>query len=373
MTTNGREIRWRLYVDESGKFDSLDDEVLALGLLVRTDVSATEGANLRRSLQTAAPELPWPLHAAELNVPVYHALAAYAGRSGSGGGAAKGEDDLPDRVVAILRTGFERELETALSSVRAGQKPEGKALKALDQALRRASRRIYEEVQSRSRKALASVFRVMESLARAGNDAPDAPAVMIVLAGESSRGDASPGVDPAVDRGSERYLTVLECLLERTGDVVARRGGRHNVILEVLSRPSFNQARHLGNVSRRVQAGVAAPVRLTAMQPLRFDAQVSGALVLADAAANRARRSLVDAPNASLLDFEDSLQKGLSAPVRGGSPPLSNLAATGRARFHVQEARHGRSSDPALLEREVRRWAKEQALEWGKYFGGRHA
>jgi hypothetical protein len=213
----------------------------------------------------------------------------------------------------------------------------------------------------------------MESLARAGKETPEGPAVMIVLGGEASRGDGSPDVDPGRDQGSERYLAILECVLERSRDSVARRGGRHNILLEVLSRPSFNRASHLGNVSRRLDAGIGSPVRLTAMQPWRFDAHVPGALVLADVAANRARRLLLDAPDASLAQFEDSLQQELTAPVRSGAPPLSTLAATGRARSYVEDARHGRPEDAALLHDEIRRWAKEQALEWAAHFRGRHA
>jgi hypothetical protein len=66
------------------------------------------------------------------------------------------------------------------------------------------------------------------------------------------------------------------------------------------------------------------------------------------------------------------LRKELSAPVRSGAPPLSNLAATGRARSHVEDARHGRREDAGVLHDEVRRWAKEQSLEWAAHFRRRH-
>jgi hypothetical protein len=370
MTTNGPETRWRLYVDESGKFQDLEDDVVVLGLLVRTDVSGTEGANLRRSLQEAAPELPWPLHAAELNIPIYHALAAQAGRPAVQSRVV--HEDLNQRAVAILTSRRPRELATALSAIRSGHKLDLAVLTTLDQALRQASRPLYDQLLSRSRRALARVFRVMESLVRAGKEAPEGPAVMMFLGGEASRGDGSPDVDPARDGGSQRYLAILECVLARSRDSVARRGGRHNILLEVLSRPSFNRASQLGNVSRSLDAGSGSPVRLTAMQPWRFDAHVAGALVLADVAANRARRVLLHGPDASLAQFEDSLQQELLAPVRSGTPPLSNMAATGRARSYVEEARHGRPEDAAVLNDEIRRWAKDQALEWAAHFRGRH-
>lgn len=64
---------WHLFVDESGNFRDPGQDVTVAGLLVSDDQLVAAEA-VRHSLANLLPYLPWPLHAAHMNLPVWTAL-----------------------------------------------------------------------------------------------------------------------------------------------------------------------------------------------------------------------------------------------------------------------------------------------------------
>ncbi|MGH7856057.1 MAG: hypothetical protein ACREQY_01915, partial [Candidatus Binatia bacterium] len=313
--------RWRLYLDEAGRFEDAEDEVVVAGLLIR-DLPTASPLVLRQALLDAAPGLPWPLHANLLNLPVFFALAARAAREG-GHSAPSLLDPLADEVVRRLSPAFAEEVEQVLSSLRVNRPVAWEHLKPLDEALRHLGPVTYRRLQGVARAAARAVSSVIRALVEASGGDRHSPHVLVVSAGETVRGDASEETDPATDFGTRRYLTQLECLLERVVGLLSLRDGSHEVFVLVLGRDVIDQTlgartalhlRHLGEVIRRVPSSPAGKVRLIPEGVARFDEAVGALPVLADFVANRARH-ILDKRELPLFDVEARLVSRLSAPV----------------------------------------------------------
>lgn len=357
---------WDLFVDEAGDFDAAGDAVATAGLLLRSELPGRNRAALRHALWRAAPDFPWPLHANRLRFPVLLALVVVA-RRGPVGATVLVEpperdarlDQLATQAVERLRGLDETWLEAALTTLRGGQMVPWGDLRSLDGMLRAQDLILHRRLEAGMRRvhvALRDLLAVLQ--APAGADAEPLPQALVVACGEYRDGDGIPadaGKDP---RGSRRFDTLLAGLLERVRATLLHVGGRHQVWLDVLSRPyadpflgaqvraQFHE-RHLG----AIVAGLGAnrdhdPVRLVPRQVPFYDAGVDPLLVLADFVANRARFVLRPAER-ELKFAERMLGEKLAARVRAGQPPLPTLAAVG-----------GRDAVGS------RRWAREQADEW---------
>lgn len=379
--------RWRLFIDESGSFDDPDQDVLSAGLLIRADTPGSSPAEIRHALQGAAPDLPWPLHASVLNRPVIFALAAHARRQrtpAKTGGFPEPRDhafdELADRTVTLLAATLPAEVAHLLDALGAGGRIDWSQLRRVDSHLRAAEPATYERLASKVRSAWWIVGRLIAQLAEAAQGAGDEDSgVLVVSCGETCNGDAAPAADSAAAWGSRRYFALLACLLRRTVDMLERRPGRHEVRLQVLSRPIIDpllqkkvqlHIRHVGDIVRSAVHGSGERVRIVPERVPFFNEGTDATLVLADFVANRCLPFLRPA-TVPLAAVEERLSRNLNAILRSGTPPLSHLAATGRAQVHIDSARLG-AQDPVDLDAPgLRRWACDQARQWGDFFAGK--
>ncbi|HOI11016.1 MAG TPA: hypothetical protein PK313_11125, partial [Myxococcota bacterium] len=68
---------WHLFVDESGDFDVLDDDVLVAGILVADDRARVMGGLIKAALLGSGRDFSWPLHAWVWRRPAMMAVAAW--------------------------------------------------------------------------------------------------------------------------------------------------------------------------------------------------------------------------------------------------------------------------------------------------------
>jgi hypothetical protein len=170
-----------------------------------------------------------------------------------------------------------------------------------------------------------------------------------------------------------RYYTLLECLLGRVSDALARRPGEHVVALHVCTRdvsePDGRRVRldpsHLEACLDRARLARVGNVRLVPATTPAYRGPLDARLVLADFVANHARRVL--GRNRPLRVVHGLLGPVTVGEVESGRPPLSHLAASGWARAHVEAARARVASTPPPAD--VRAWAQEQAERWAAALG----
>jgi hypothetical protein len=360
-------------VDESGDFSDASMSVVVGGLLVRAEAERGGPEALRRQLTAAIPVEYWPLHAAHINLPVWFAILQ----------AGFNADRMPldPTAAAAIRCLRERcglDLDSVLGALADGQGPRYATLRDMNRVLRRHQSFEYQRLEEKGRALWAAIARVIQDLA-ANDQSPERPGVAIFAAGETDF-DSFPTSDTTADEDA-RYRDLLACALERVAAILARLGGRHRVGLHVLGRHVFNTV--LGIRAPLLLSDVAAlahplnarfgpHVRLVPEEVARFDRDVHPALVLADFAANHARRALHD-PFCPLAATEDDLRGRIPAALRSGWPHLSHLAGDGLARNWIAWAgghlpsRPLASLSPSSLRR---RWACEQAYEWVPALGG---
>lgn len=377
MTASAGVRRWNLFVDESGKFSDKGDVVVVAGVLMGGGQPLSDSGLLRGALRKALPTFPWPLHAAHLNLPVTLALAQHArtvtlpAHPPDGLAASQGLTALLEQAVKALNSQASGKVAEAVGRLKEGAWPEYDTLKTLDDTLRRGSPSLHDSLRNLMRQAVAVVSGLLEeTVSRAAGEM----VLGLVTGGESCAGDAAPpaATTPlAVDSG--RYGALLECSMERVCELLAR-AGRHEVGVQVLNRtvldpvvnrPAQLHVRHLSDLVTRLNQRFRDRVRLVVHAVSPFSDDAHAALVLADFAANRARRglSMRDRP---LSRVEEAVQRATGLPVRSGDPALSHLAATGWARAHIQAVRSRVTGTAVPAAPGVSRWAREQALEWDR-------
>ncbi len=214
------------------------------------------------------------------------------------------------------------------------------------------------------RRVLAGITRLLGTLAVP--DASGLPGALIFVAGESRDGDFWPP-----GSGDDRYLSVLESLLTRTAETLARLPGSHEVevractrlvadpLLVTRERRTLLKVGHLEPLCERVEGRVARRVRLWPVETPRYHDTRDPGFVLADFVANGSLSCLNER---SLTRVEQDLRAAFGAAPRSGEPPRTHLQATGAA-WRLLEALRS-SADP--VEEPMRLWAREQAVEWGR-------
>jgi hypothetical protein len=346
-----RPIDWNLFVDESGRFDDEDEAVAVAGVLVRADLPGARAEDLRESFRAELPFLPWPFHAAYYNHGAFVALAV-AVHIGRGGHAEAWQERLACSAVERMHCVAPAALRAAMNAIEAGREPAYDALEELVRAADASTREAMAHLRKATRNTMA---RLVEGLARRGAEAT-APAVAFVSSADGARREYE-------GRTERRYLEHVECLFERTHDLLRRLGGRHEVRLHVLQRdvddpllgaPSPMHLRQIRPLAVKLST---EDVWFEAVSVLAFDAAVHPLLVVADLAANRARAAF--RLSGALTRVEQELGMHIRLPLRSGSPALSHAAATGAPR----EVAAGRA-DPSSLGPRHHPWAREQALEW---------
>lgn len=233
---------WRFYVDESGSFEHAGDTVAVAGVLVPGPLSADQ---LLAKLQSVGDSLPWPLHAAHYNTPIYYALADEATSD-------RGRNPASTKAVAFLRKQDRARTDAALQRMRGPGNVRVSVLRALDKLLAQAPEAelepwVYAALRSRKTAFWSALRRVITSLGRQG--------VMIVASGEARPAGAAqywieisgqfPSSRGAATASATRYLGLLGVCLERVGDLLRRRTGAHHVSLCVLERDIYSRGRVL--------------------------------------------------------------------------------------------------------------------------------
>jgi hypothetical protein len=369
---------WGLFVDESGKFRDPDDCVVGAGILIRLDVPMLSARAIERALDKATPDFPWPLHAAHIRLGVTAPIARAARlRYMPPADRAARPPDPFDAIATGVLTRLERvdapRVQQTLDKLRQGVRPDLDDLKPLDERLRSIDPVLHRKLEDYGRKTIAWVLLLISRLAQSGDLHR---LVATVLSGESAPGDAIPEGAEGARADAARYLTLLQCLIGRTCDVLSRLPGSHEVAVHVANRPIADPARgrvqfdlaHLREAIRQATPPGLTSVRLHAASTPDFDASVDGRIILADFVANQARHRLKE--SYPLRALEAQLAAVTVGPVHSGEPPLSHVAASGWAREHIEAARHAGAAQPAPLG--TKRWAQDQATQWAKALRPRH-
>jgi len=366
-------VRWDLFIDESGDFSDPDDEVVVAGLLIQGDTLGSYPAQLRASLKIAAPDLPWPLKASDLNLPVLFALAR-ASRSGTTTASGR-SDAVTSVVVGHLRQTAAADVERVVGDLRAGRRAPYEMLARLDH-LAQQKREQYIALRSLAGESAVQIGRLIRALADQTRVTPSA--VVLAACGETVRGDISASAAAGADPETRRYLDLLRWVVARAVDIVSRYAGGQEIHLNVLERSVTEEIlgqtrrtalhlRHVGPLIREVErvcsGSSATRVGIKLDQVSVYDERMHPALVLADFVANRVRRSLRH-PAARLALIESALLAEVPCAVRSGEPAASHLAAAGWAQESIEQVRHGNPDVAGAPPARSRDWAVEQASEW---------
>lgn len=363
---------WWLYVDESGDFSNAHDCVVVAGLLLNQAATGTGEATLRSVLGQAAPHIPWPLHASIIHLPVAHAF--WAKRAGPN----QCSTELSRASADALEWAAQRSREIVdqvLGALAANREPSFGKLKTLDVALSGAAPDLHRVLSKFARDVMTRVHEVVRTLANGWLENGQAA---LFCAAEPLVGDAVPA-----GSSGDRYLSLLETLLERLLDFLDWAGDDHCVNLRVLRRnvrdPMLGataplHVRHLhtmvseltGSPRGRLQ-GAHGAVKLAPVDTPAFDGTAHPGLVLADLTANRLRRAVFNGGN---LDRLNRAVSQLTAfPVLNGPASLPTVAATGDLRRCVGAIRH-RDAGPlpanlhALDDTHFEAWSRQQARRW---------
>jgi len=344
--------RWRLFIDESGDFDT--DTSIVVGVLVEQPAPSWEPARLRRALEAAAPGVPWPIHGWLTRRFGMYLLWDLLEAERSGAATAES--------LRVCVRSCEKVRDEALERLRSGREPSRQTIDAIEDAIKDAGE--MHAFAGRRIATLEGIGRVLDAATAAGE-------VALVFA----------ALAEAPAESKDPYLHTLTTGLERAVDALAALPGSHEVRVHALGRhvldPDLgaNTPLHVRHVAACAGEAVAAAglgrVRLVPERVAVYDIDVHPALVVADLLANRARRLVKDR---GLVDLEGRIARTLRVPVRAAGLPLA--AATGAPRVAVADARGGgaAAADDARAHLDAApppwRWAREQAEAWIDHFGG---
>jgi hypothetical protein len=362
-------------VDESGNFVDPDDNVALAGLLVSDDLPGLSPAEVKKSLDKAVPGFPWPWHARLINSASWVALVL----------AARGvPSDHPDPDIRWLADAVRRVNELFASRnpaeyqallERVGSPEAGDVdlarLSMFEQILRDECPIELDSLRAHSLRAWTAVREFAKQLVRQPQIREDV-VVVLLCSSETERGDAVGSPDSPL--GDRRYFRLLEVLVDRSAALLARRGGSHelsldvsqrNLIDPVLQRPTKQIPLYVTRELAPLATKWKASVRIIPRAVTPFDRHVDMRFVVVDFAANRGRRVLRQL-RVPLVGVESTLSNELGLQVRTGAPSRSHLAASGMA-YAMTSA----SIDPNVRPQTVlpavwprRLWACEQAWEW---------
>jgi hypothetical protein len=217
---DGKVQRWRLFIDESGDFADLEGEVVVAGRLVPEGGPNSHPRQIRKALESAAAGLVWPLKTTELNQPVFVVLLSQH----------EGNDSALDSAADSVRRRFDEVageyLKTARAALGASRPSPHVALQFLQAVA--WGHEDFTRIEDQVLEARALVGRCI------GTMSADTSALgaMLIACGETIQGDVSQVL--ASDDETGRYLSLLEGVLERAVDMIARLPDRHEMLLEIL-------------------------------------------------------------------------------------------------------------------------------------------
>ena len=356
---------WTLFVDESGRMGLEGETVVVAGLLLPAGLHEPLHRDLRRRLEGIFAGLPWPPHAATLNVPVA-ALVASA--------------TLPAKQRSPALEALRKPLQGLL---------EGVDLRDWA-ALQRADLRVAEEhpsLHAQLRKMVQQRAGAMQRLfAELATGPGPRGAVALFAADRVDRSRDHRPLNALVVRDS--YVRLLGLLMERV-HALLWHGGRGVEVVEAvvadrdltLTKGSMQVPLVPRYVAEIADEAARAPflaegdrrrdsVRVVATGPRRFRGpDVPAGLVLADWLANRAGRALrrdrdLAALGASLDALAlNGLPRERAPALEPDGPALTTVAWGGEAQRRVHDAAR-LGVDQPTLGLTPPRWVPEATRPW---------
>jgi len=361
---------WALFVDESGNFDDPDDIVAVSGVLLHHR-SSLQPHVLKSALKRAAPLLPWPPHAWLLNQPAFTAIAIRELLRGGDGGVSGRVSSAAIDAYRAMRQADSGAVERVTQAFRAGDPDVAKSeIKLLTAAISTADRPAFDTLRHYGVEIRALVARLVTEAAAQERVADEFLPVWLVLSSETVTGDAFPSSSTG-----DRYLTLLEVLLERLAQVLRRTGHEHEVAVWVSRRDVANGLGGTEHLAQpRLQRLITAAakhqptIQLTAAGIGRSTDERGAGYVVADFAANASR--VATFPRGRTLDEVYSVLRqriGLVQLETGGV--YSHCAANGAAAALIARAESEGVAAPRgeLLANQRRAlWACQQAWTWAE-------
>lgn len=352
---------WTLVIDESGASHDGSDRFLLAGVLIdRYALLASDP--WRPRLEQGYGWLPWPWHVNRLvhRTMLVLCWAKYASSQERERNAAFG--DAVAAAAAHWTHVAPAEYALAQWAVDAGREPSIDALKTLDHVLDHLEKRHFLELRDVHARYLEHVAGVMAQSA-SGTTPNGQPLRLTFIAAESN-----PGTALVDDDGRKRYLRLYRTMIRRIADVLLRMGDtRHLVSPEPLrirlERGVYVTSEELDRQGERaLRAGGSRRrhARVFLQQAVVRDwEEGSGADVVADWSAFRARRALKEEPPLSLDGVIRWLRKRGIAQCTHEALPL--IATFGPAGLRI-EARRRRELAEQVGQAPL--WAAEQADIW---------
>lgn len=393
-------MNWHLFLDESGNFDAPDDEVVVAGILLREDAPGCAEDQLLRRFRQHLAHVPWPPHTAHLQHPVARVVWHAAARDGGAGWGAAPEKSRAayDKAVEVLEESAPDALAEAQRQALLDEGHGSDSLGRIDWELMGRFENLLAEYDLEQGTDLLGQFEsdaicdvrefrrgIMrafagESVGHDGEGGEPAPAYVTAVS-ESWRGDAEA-------KDSDRYLVLLEQLVERVEAVLKRLGGEHQVHLRPLGRhvkPDGGAQRPMrgedlsGLIERVVrqrnedeQEQNDASVSVVADGVAEWAYEMDSRLAAADFVANQLRRIASDF--LSLEDFEENLALRVGVPARWRDAGVTTLAAGPTVAERLEQAMSEKKGADEFIEslkifgriqEEVMApWTYEQAAEW---------
>jgi len=294
---------YKLYVDESGNFKRLVDDIVVAGVLVSFTTSDQElDERLRALVQEKAPGRRWPPHASQIR-PITFALL---------------DDPNVDPIVRKARDVLAREeprlFADTLRTIEHKREVPYEAANTLDKVLRRVDYSTYTRLAQRDQ-----LFRVlMRGLPAEIERATGGARVVAFVATESARG-AIGRLDTHRD---DPYLSLLEALRQRCCRYLAQLGhgteAEHEALTRGVRDPGTGVMRDLsagdlGRVECTSSSGHRAVLRSGNVRS--FDTNASVFLVLADYSSNGAWRTIAGSQHTALSRLESFLRMELNCAL----------------------------------------------------------
>lgn len=354
---------WQLFIDESGNFDDPDDRVVVAGWLLCSNDGPELVGFLRDMLDRAFPLVPYPPHANRLRCVATRVAGMLMLMSKGVDVSGRRGVDVVRRGVAALEALDDDAAREVLDEARAGRSPSWRALRNASHALWHANRSVAQRLGELH-------WHDMEVLRATLGSAPEG-ASRGLLAVEG--GEAGPGED--------RYLVLLETLIERAlmllREVTVRRRvwaqvlGRSLDVVAGVTRREHLRRRHVDQAIERAQrfSHLATPpggvpvVQVIATAPLGFDERTHPGTVIADILSNAGRYQLGHC--SSLERLEEAMLRHVGVPLvsvcRSLSRQMPALAGSGGARRAIEQAFAGPEAATTLSGEGV---VVEQANRW---------
>jgi hypothetical protein len=429
----GQIRRWNLYVDESGDFSRDDSDPAVVGLLAAEYCKSVSVLRLKQALRQAMPEVGWPIHATYTRIPVMYAFweEFHSENRAVSVDGWRERSGVAVEILLFLEELLPESFERVKIAVEEGKDPDWDSVQKLDCSLKKVNGEFYAWCHRRKRQARSGLMRVLEAMAAEA----ERNSLWFVISAEASRGDTflkmesgplaanlemrgkSKGgrsrsrgslgsstaagneptivADPAGTPASnlfplnDRYLVLLACCLQRVAHVLSTLGGEHLVAIRACRRRVAHEILPAKVDLRPQDVGRAAvqatgrkdrkwlanggSVRFVPMATHAFRANVHPCLVVADYAANEARRHV--RRYIGLAKLRRRIENALAVSVSMDDRHEPSIAASGVAQQHVERAftdmfsaGDACPSEGPLFEPEVRLWAREQAFAWASYF-----